>query len=144
MIGTFTVPSLPGHSGAVSSVISHAAHKNYSSHALLVQSGRKLSFVALDLRFVGAPSGDIALLASKATTLQNLFRYINQVQQLITSHFETSQDLPNRFLSSVNEELIKNNKPSIMPAMYHSVATGHAFPEVKEWLVDELRERVST
>lgn len=142
-IGNFTVPSLPGHSGAISNVVLHAAHRDYSSHALVVQSGRKLSFTALDLRFVCTHDQDIALLASKATLLQNMFRYIDQVQKSMIAHFESSQELPSRFLNSVDEVLNKNNRPSILPALYHTVVTGHTLPEVREWLVDELRERVS-
>lgn len=97
----------------------------------------------MDLRFVSTSSGYLSLLASKSTALQNLLRYIQQVQLLMISEWKSTQDLPSRFIGNVNDTLAeKNNRPNIVQAMYHSVATGHTIPVVKEWLVDELAERV--
>lgn len=59
------------------------------------------------------------------------------------SEWKSTQELPSRFLRNINETLAeKEDNRDIVQALYHSVATGHTFPSVKEWLVDELSERV--
>jgi len=56
--------------------------------------------------------------------------------------WKATRDLPSRFIRNINETLGEKNNRDIVQALYHSVATGHTFPEVREWLVDELSERV--
>lgn len=92
---------------------------------------------------MSSSNGYLSLLASKSTTLQNLLRYVNSVQGLMVTEWKASRDLPGRFLANIDETLIEKCQMNIVDAMYHSVATGHTFPEVREWLVDELAERVS-
>jgi anaphase-promoting complex subunit 4 len=98
----------------------------------------------MDLRFVSASSEYLSLLASRSTALGNLLRYINQVQILMSTEWQTSQDLPRKFLRNINETLQEKHGCDVVQAMYHSVATGHTFPVMREWLVDELAERVSS
>ena len=127
-------------------LVLHASNELYSTHSLLMKSSapvERLFFVPMDLRFISASSEYLSLLASRSTALQNLLRYVNQVQVLMTSEWKATQELPNRFLQSINETLGDKGKSDIVQALYHSVATGHTFPEVREWLVDELAERVS-
>jgi anaphase-promoting complex subunit 4 len=148
IVGLFP-PPLPstGAHNTKSQMILHAAHKGYSTHALLVESSSSskpgLYFVPMDLRFVSASSEYLSLLASRSTALENLLRYMNQVQVLMTSEWQASQDLPRKFLRNVSESLEEKNGCDIVQAMYHSVATGHTFPAMRDWLVDELAERVS-
>lgn len=143
VIGSFPLPSVP--SSMTSQLIMHSSHPKFSSHALLLKAPESdsLSFAALDLRFISATSNYLSLLASRSTALQNLLRYIHQVQILIVNEWKSTRDLPSKFLRNVNEELAEKGKGNIVQALYHSVATGHTFPIVKEWLVDELAERVS-
>jgi anaphase-promoting complex subunit 4 len=61
----------------------------------------------------------------------------------MTAEWHATQDLPSKFLRNINETLAEKDDFSIVQAMYHSVVTGHTFPAVREWLVDELAERVS-
>jgi anaphase-promoting complex subunit 4 len=103
-----------------------------------------LYFVTMDLRFISASSEYLSLLASRSTALQNLLRYINQVVNLMAGEWKATQELPGRFLRNINETLERNGHRDIVQALYHSVATGHTFPEVREWLVDELAERVGS
>jgi anaphase-promoting complex subunit 4 len=144
VVGSFSSPviieGLPSH------LVLHASHQEYSTHSLIMKSSdaeESLYFVPMDLRFVSASSQYLSLLASRSTALQNLLRYIQQVQMLMISEWKSTQELPSRFLQSINETLKANGKLTIVQALYHSVATGHTFPAVREWLVDELTERVS-
>jgi anaphase-promoting complex subunit 4 len=149
IVGLFP-PPLPssGADDVKAQMILHAAHKRYSTHALLLDSSSNsiygLYFVPMDLRFVSASSKYLSLLASRSTALENLLRYINQVQILMSSEWQASQDLPRKFLRNINETLQEKHRCDVVQAMYHSVATGHTFPVMREWLVDELAERVSS
>lgn len=148
IVGLFPPPfSISGADDIRAQMVLHTAHKRYSTHALLMDSSTKsmpgLYYVPMDLRFVSASSEYLSLLASRSTALDNLLRYINQVQNLMTSEWQASQDLPRKFLRNIDETLEEKHGCNIMQAMYHSVATGHTFPAMREWLVDELAERVS-
>lgn len=148
IVGLFPPPlSTTGADNTKAQMILHAAHERYSTHALLMDSRSSpmsgLYFVPMDLRFVSASSEYLSLLASRSTALENLLRYINQVQVLMSSEWHSSQDLPKKFLRNISESLEEKHGCDIVQAMYHSVATGHTFPAMREWLVDELAERVS-
>jgi anaphase-promoting complex subunit 4 len=143
VIGSFESPISLG--GQPPHLVRHASHEQYSTHGLLMKSSDSkggLYFVPMDLRFISASSEYLSLLAFRSTALQNLLRYINQVQSLMASEWKATQELPGRFLRNINETLGEKGNRDIVQALYHSVATGHTFPEVREWLVDELAERV--
>lgn len=145
VVGSFQSPlSVEGQNFHL---VLHASNEQYSTHGLLMKapgSGRSLYFIPMDLRFISASSAYLSLLASRSTALQNLLRYINQVQNLMTSEWKATQELPGKFLRNINESLGDKGNRDIVQALYHSVATGHTFPEVREWLVDELAERVKS
>lgn len=142
-VGSF---SLPSENGLDNHLIQHASHPRFSTHGVLVRStpetSSNVSFVPIDLRFIGTSDGYLSLLAAKSTQLQNLLRYVNQVQSLMILEYKSTQDLPQRFLGNVNESLAEKYNSDVVHAMYHQVATGHTYPVMKEWLVDELAERV--
>ncbi|KAH9222829.1 anaphase-promoting complex, cyclosome, subunit 4-domain-containing protein [Leptodontidium sp. 2 PMI_412] len=142
-IGAFVSPVVIN--GAPCHLIRHASHQEFSTHALLMQapkSDESLYFVPMDLRFISASSEYLSLLASRSTALNNLLRYIHQVEILMISEWKSTQELPSRFLRNINETLAeREDNRDIVQALYHSVATGHTFPAVREWLVDELSER---
>jgi len=144
VIGSFTSPIIIG--GHSSQLVLHASHQKCSTHSLIMKtsvSENSLHFVPMDLRFVSASSHYLSLLASRSTALQNLLRYIHQVQILMLNEWKATQELPAKFLRNINETLGEKGSRNIVQALYHSVATGHTFPAVREWLVDELTERVS-
>ena len=58
--------------------------------------------------------------------------------------FKASQDLPRKFIANIEESLKEQGDCNWMQAAYHLVVTGNCSPEVKEWLVDQLGERVRT
>ncbi|KAL8838983.1 MAG: hypothetical protein Q9170_001913 [Blastenia crenularia] len=123
----------------------HCSHPSSTTHALLVSTRRDelkgLQFVPLDLRLISRAGRHLTLLASKVTELHNLLRYLHQTQQHISAEIRTSQDLPSKFMRNINEVLQEKSDCTWVQAAYHLVATGHCYPAVKEWLVDELGER---
>lgn len=128
----------------------HASNPESSTHMLLFkplgqESEQQLYVVPMDLTFIASSPENLSLLASKTTTLQKLLRYVKQVQMHMIHEWQSTRELPSRFLNSINETLAETGKYGSMnigQALYHTVVTGHTFPEVKEWLVDQLAERV--
>ncbi|KFY87731.1 hypothetical protein V500_06804 [Pseudogymnoascus sp. VKM F-4518 (FW-2643)] len=144
VIGTFPSP-LKSSKTSRHHLIRHASHPHHAVHGLLMKSTSTLVgglyFVPMHLGFLTASSSDLSLLASRSSALQNLLRYIHQVQTLMAAEYQATQDLPSRFLGNVDETLAEHGDWTIAPALYHQVVTGHTLPEVKEWLIDELAER---
>ena len=127
-------------------ILSHASHPYASTHALLVSSSsetkEELHFIPLDLYLIPETGRYLSLLASKSTQLQHVLRYIYETQCQIYSEFRASQDLPSRFIRNIEDALQEKTQCSWIHAAYHLVVTGDCYPSVKEWLVDELGERV--
>ncbi|KAI0402606.1 anaphase-promoting complex, cyclosome, subunit 4-domain-containing protein [Xylaria palmicola] len=126
-----------------------ASHLELSTHVLVFKPStadktKTLYLVPIDLTFIHSSPENLSLLASKTTTLQKLLRYVKQVQTHMLHEWQSTRELPNRFLNSINETLREAGiygEMNIGQAMYHSVVMGHTFPEVREWLVDQLAER---
>lgn len=143
VVGSFRSPVIMG--GSPARLALHTSHEKYSTHSLLLKSSDeegRLFLVPMDLRFVSSSSEYLSLLASRSSALQNLLRYIHEVHKLMASEWKSTQELPGKFLRNINETLAEKDNRDIVQALYHSVATGHTFPAVREWLVDELTERV--
>ena len=126
--------------------IMHCFHPYSTTHPLLVSASpngrRELYVVPLDLRFISGAGRYLSLLASKSTQLHNILRYIRQVQRQMYSEFKISQDLPSKLIRNIEETLQEKCDCTWVQAAYHLVVTGNCYPPVKEWLVDELGERV--
>jgi anaphase-promoting complex subunit 4 len=145
-IGSFPVGSSPGLPESCR-ILRHASHPLSSTHALLASPMKgnargSLDLVTMDLRFITKSGRYLSLLASKTTQLQNLLRYIGQVQKQIELEWKNAQELPARFLRSVNEDLQEKCQCDFITAIYHLVVTGHCFEPMKEFLVDIVGERV--
>ncbi|KAH6661346.1 anaphase-promoting complex, cyclosome, subunit 4-domain-containing protein [Truncatella angustata] len=149
----YTVPQydLPDglHAAPSLKLTHHASHPALTTHSLLFQPSQEMKtnelyIVPVDLGFIYSSPENLSLLASKTTTLQKLLRYVKQVQTHMGFEWQSTRELPHKFLDSINETLKETGKyggMDIGQAMYHTVVTGHTFPEVKEWLVDQLAER---
>ena len=124
----------------------HCSHPFSTTHSLLVANSEEdnedLYVVPLDLRLISSTGRYLSLLASKSTQMHNVLRYIRHVQKQMYSDFKASQELPNRFIESIEDTLRDQSDCNWMQAAYHLVATGHCLPGVKEWLVEQLGERV--
>lgn len=127
----------------------HGSHPDSPTHVLLLRpqagDGTALSLVPTNLAFLDHSPVNQSLLASKTTTLQNMVRYLKLAQSHIVSEWQSTRELPKRFMASVDEDLKKmpSGDMTITQALYHTVVTGHVFPAVQEWLVDTVAERVS-
>ena len=145
-IGVFSLQEAFSDQSPVRTLL-HRYRPFSSTHALLVQSQdgsqeTQTQFVPLDLRLIPETGRYLSLLASKSTQLLNLLRYITEIQTQIHSEFKNSQDLPNRFMRNVDEALQETKHCSWPVAAYHCICTGDCYPAMKEWLVDELGDRV--
>ena len=124
----------------------YCSHPLSTTHALLCSrmstSFQEIQLVPFDLRLVSIAGRQLSLLASKITELHSLHRYLRQVQEQLSTEIRTSQDLPSRFMRNINETLLEKSDCTWVNAAYHLAVTGHCYPGVKEWLVDELGERV--
>ncbi|KAJ5089257.1 Anaphase-promoting complex subunit 4 [Penicillium argentinense] len=141
-VGASTEPAEP------CSVIRHASHPLSSTHALVISpdpskspSPSPLKLVTLDLRFITKSGRYLSLLASKTTQLQNLLRYIGQVQHTIEMEWRTAQELPARFLRTVNMDLEEHCQCDFVTAIYHLLVFGHCFAPMREFLVDIVGDR---
>lgn len=103
---------------------------------------QEIQLVPFDLRLVSIAGRQLSLLASKITELHSLHRYLRQIQDQLSIEIRASQDLPSRFMRNINETLLEKSDCTWVDAAYHLAATGHCYPEIKEWLVDGLGERV--
>ncbi|KAL4893762.1 anaphase-promoting complex, cyclosome, subunit 4-domain-containing protein [Aspergillus ambiguus] len=141
-IGSFPVGSSV-RGAATCAIRRHASHPLSSTHALLAStpSAAGLSLLTLDLRFITRSGRYLALLAYKTTQLQNLLRYIGQVQKQIELEWKNTQELPMRYMRSVNEDLMEKCHCDFVTAAYHLVVTGDCFEPLREFLVDIVGER---
>ncbi|OJD22627.1 hypothetical protein ACJ73_06023 [Blastomyces percursus] len=139
-VGSFHVGSSLGGSTA-SKILLHASHPISSTHSLLFSTENGLRLVTLDLRFITKSGRYLALLASKITQLQNLLRYIKQVQAQIQLEWKNAQDLPGRYIRCVTEDLQDKCTCDFVTAAFHLLVTGDCFQPLKEFLVDVLGDR---
>ncbi|KAF5862962.1 hypothetical protein ETB97_010894 [Aspergillus alliaceus] len=144
-IGSFQVGSSIGPANSCK-ILQHASHPLSSTHAMLASSHSdndldSLHLLALDLRFITRSGRYLSLLAHKITQLQNLLRYVNQVQRQIELEWKNAQELPARYMRSINEDLLEKCHCDFVTAAYHLVVTGDCFEPMKEFLVDIVGER---
>lgn len=124
----------------------HCYHPHSTTHAFIaskpVSDHHELFVVPLDLRLVSSAGRYLSLLAAKSTQLHNILRYIQQVEKEMTNEYKAAQELPSKFIRNIEEAVKEKSSCTWVEAAYHLVVTGNCYPEVKEWLVDELGERV--
>ncbi len=124
----------------------HCYHPCSTTHAFVVsksaRENHEMFVVPLDLRLVSSAGRYLSVLAAKSTQLHNILRYIQQVEKEMVNEFKVAQDLASKFLRNVEEAVKEKSACTWVQAAYHLVVTGNCYPEVKEWLVDELGERV--
>lgn len=146
-IGTLRLNGASGKPTSVTALL-HASDALSSTHALLTSVSHpdrpqgSLQLLTLDLRFITKSGIYLSLLASKTTQLQNLLRYINQVQRQIELEWKNAQELPARYMRNINEDLQEKCHCDFVTAVYHLVVTGDCFAPLKEFLVDIVGERV--
>ena len=144
-IGTFSIASCFEDHGN-HKVLAHCFHRNSTTHTLAVQSSHRtcpqISLLAFDLRLLSHAGSHLSILASKSSQMRNLLRYMRQVQVQIIGDFKAAFELPRRFIANVEEALQETGAWNWSQAAYHLVVTGHCPQAVKEWMIDQLGERV--
>lgn len=147
VIGSYACPSLGP--GTPPHLVHVSSSPRLSTHALLLAATKakpeEMFLTLMDLPFISSVPINLSLLTSKLTSLQKLLRYLKQTQLHMQLEWANTRELPSRFLRSVQaglEELTSGPR-SIVPALYHTVVTGHAHEPVREWLVESLAERVN-
>ena len=123
---------------ALTSPSRHTRSKNFSD-----VDTTSLHLVALNLNFLKDLPWTISVLATKATQLQNLIRYIHQIESQLTREVKTAFDLPRRFLSALDGDLQEEDGEgnTFETCAYHAMLTGEVGGKFKEWLTDVLNER---
>ncbi|KPI43848.1 Anaphase-promoting complex subunit 4 [Cyphellophora attinorum] len=136
-------------------VIQDASHPFLTTHFLVLEAVKdgpvrssklapdlSLHVVALDLRFITQTGYNLPLLATKATQLQNLLRYLIQVSTLLSAEVRTAFDLPQRFVANISESLAEDDPAaSFMTQAYQLIIMGTCNEKFREWLVDQVGER---
>ncbi|KAL3481983.1 anaphase-promoting complex component Cut20/Apc4 [Aspergillus californicus] len=140
-IGTFRVASSISPGLEECTILRHASHPLSSTHALIASHESSLYLITLDLRFITRSGRYLSLLAHKTTQLQNLLRYISQVQKQIELEWKNAQELPIRYMRSVDQDLEEKCHCDFVTAAYHLVVTGDCFEPMREFLVDIVGER---
>ncbi|KAL5338495.1 anaphase-promoting complex, cyclosome, subunit 4-domain-containing protein [Aspergillus crustosus] len=135
----FRASTNPKENGFI--VLKHTSHPLSSTHAVVASTAQSLRIVTLDLRFVTRSGRYLSLLAHKTTQLQNLLRYVCQVQRQIELEWKNAQELPGRYMRSVSQDLEEKCHCDFVTAAYHLVVTGDCFEPMREFLVDILGER---
>lgn len=77
-----------------------------------------------------------------SASLNALTEYIVQTILCIRSVWTSSQDLPSRFMGNIIESLSSAAELDLVSALYQLAVTGYCIAPLKEWLVDELGDRV--
>ncbi len=146
IVGTFEV----GPPEACLQLRRHASHPAMSTYSLLLTpteaDSRVLHLVPVDLAFTRSFPVNLSLLASKTTTLQKLLRYIKQTQVHMLGEWQSTRELPARFLRSIQAELDEQDPAeirNIVVILYQGVMMGCYPKVVKEWLLETIGERVS-
>lgn len=119
-----------------------SSHPMSSTQAVVFERNSELHLVTIDLRFITKSGRYLSLLASKVTQLQNLLRYMKQVQNQMHLEWKNAQELPGRYIGNINEDLQEHSLGDFVTAAYHLLVTGDCFEPLKEFLVDQVGERV--
>ncbi|KAL2141101.1 hypothetical protein VTI28DRAFT_2791 [Corynascus sepedonium] len=144
VIGTLRYPN---HGDEILQLCGHSSRAETSTHMLLLQpqtgDGTKLYLVPMCLGFLDHSPINLSLLASKTTSLQNLLRYLKATLSHMTSEWQSTRDLPKRFMAGVEDDLNKlpSGNMTVVQALYHTAATGYVFEPMKEWLLETLGDR---
>lgn len=131
--------------------LQHTSHPYSHSHMLLAEvqdaDGPKMSpqivLMPLSLKFMEPGGNHLQIISSKTAQLELLLQYVSECIFALSYHWKHGQDLPKRFMSFVNETLEEKKEATLVQNLYHLAITGNCPPTIKEWLVDELAERVS-
>jgi anaphase-promoting complex subunit 4 len=127
--------------------VAHYAHPFAHNHVLLSSIEREdgseaLVLMPLCLRFLKIAGRNIHFIDFKTAQLGTLVQYVGENLSALHHHWKHAHDLPSKFQRNINETLKERNEPELPQSLYQLAATGYCSEALKEWLVDELSERV--
>ena len=122
---------------------SSSSRRQTRSQGVLEEATQPLHLISIDLRFVRYSKHTLSILATKATQLQNLIRYLRQIEKQLAREVKTAFDLPSRFIRTLEEDLKEQDGQgsTFETSAYHVMLTGEVHGKFKEWLADILGER---
>lgn len=132
--------------GPVDQIIGQASHPLSSCHAVVSRhDDDRLSSSSLELIALNGlhRTGHLFnVIVPKVNALKHLSQYVVHCVAATRDAWNTSQALPQRFISSISDELAKREQTlSVEVALTHQAVTGSILPEVREWLSEEVQER---
>jgi Anaphase-promoting complex, cyclosome, subunit 4 len=127
--------------------IKHASHPLAHCYVLLsqyeVDPGQfKTVLLPISFRFLRFAGGNIHFIDSKTAQLELLVQYVGEALTAVEHHWKHAQDLPYRFQQSIRETLLEKEEPTLSQSLYQLAVTGHCSEILREWLTDQLTERV--
>jgi hypothetical protein len=127
--------------------IKHASHPLAHCHVLLSQyeagpTQFQTALLPISFRFLRSAGRNIHFIDSKTAQLELLVQYVGEALIAIEHHWKHAQDLPSRFQQSISETLREKEEPSLSQSLYQLAVTGYCSETLKEWLTDQLAERV--
>jgi anaphase-promoting complex subunit 4 len=143
-IGSVAIPGL--HQGSALEYLRHASHPLAHSHLVIAKirtaEQEQLGLIPISLRFLKSVGRNVHFIDFKTAQLEMLVQYIGECVFVIFNHWKHARDLPRRFQQNITEVLTEKKKPTLMQSLYQLAATGRCTKFVKEWLTDEVAERV--
>ena len=100
-----------------------------------------LDLISLPGGLSNNPQG--SLIMDRTGQLTSLGNYLKMATVFVCSDWKTHNNLPSRFVASINETLAEKEEGTLAQNLYNLAMTGHCSPTMIEWLRDELAERVS-
>jgi anaphase-promoting complex subunit 4 len=95
----------------------------------------------MDILFIQQFGQYLFQLASTSTRVQALLRYIKETVVALETEFKAMNDLAQRYVSIINED-VKKQGSEVSLEFFELLVTGVPSGVLKEWLVDVLTERV--
>jgi anaphase-promoting complex subunit 4 len=140
-IGTIPIPGLA--EGSTVEYLRHASHPLAHCHVVMANMGADgLGLVPISLRFLKSVGHNVHFIDFKTAQLEMLVQYIGECVSVVFHHWKHARELPRRFQQNVAEVLEDKKKPVLMASLYQLASTGRCTNYVKEWLTDEVAERV--
>lgn len=95
----------------------------------------------MDILFIQQFGQYLFQLASTSTRVQALLRYIQEAVVALETEFKTMNDLAQRYVSIIDEDVRKQGS-EVSLEFFELLVTGVPSEVLREWLVDVLTERV--
>jgi anaphase-promoting complex subunit 4 len=127
--------------------VRHTSHPLGHCHVLLSEynigsNQYQTALLPISFRFLKSAGKNIHFIDFKTAQLALLFQYVGESILAIEHHWKHAQDLPSRFQRNIKETLQGKEEPNLAQSLYQLAATGFCTEIVKEWLTDELAQRV--